>query len=285
MAPRLGLALLVVLSILVACVLSAAPAGAAADPASQVDVFTGTDAGARDFGTGGGAGNTFPGPTLPFGMVQFSPDTLPAERAFGGGYTYGDDLIKGFSLKHMSGPGCAAYQDFPLTPTNAPISGSPAKPLTTDLKDSYVARFSHSGESGQPGYYRVRLNSAGQPIDAELTATRRTAVGRFTYPRTHTASLLINAAGSAMGTSEADVRIDPERHEISGSAASGQFCYQRNRYKLYFAAQFSRPFAAYGTWRGPLLLQPGSRSSSDTIGAPPFVYQPIPGGPQGAKDG
>ncbi|MFL5781037.1 MAG: GH92 family glycosyl hydrolase [Thermoleophilaceae bacterium] len=267
----------------VALVLATAGAG---DPASRVDVFAGTDAGAPDFGTGGGAGNTFPGAVLPFGMVQLSPDTLPGEGAFGGGYTYSDSRIKGFSLRHMSGPGCAAYQDFPITPTTAPIASSPAKPLTTDLDDAYVARFSHATERGAPGYYGVRLaQPGGGAIGAQLTATTRTGAVRFEFPRSRSASVLINASGSAMGASDATVRIDPARREISGSVTSGQFCYQRNSYRLHFVARFDRPFAAYGTWRGPLVLQPGARASGDSIGGPPFVYQPIPGGPSGAKDG
>ncbi|MEA2274812.1 MAG: hypothetical protein QOI98_3520, partial [Solirubrobacteraceae bacterium] len=179
---------------LLALALVAATTGAT-DPAARVDVFAGTDAGAPDFGTGGGAGNTFPGAVLPFGMVQFSPDTLPGERAFGGGYTYSDDRIKGFGLRHMSGPGCAAYQDFPITPTTAPITSSPAKPLTTDLDDEYVARFAHDRERGTPGYYGVRLEQpGGGAIDARLTATTRTAAARFGFPRTKPASVLINAS-------------------------------------------------------------------------------------------
>src|SRR5437588_127098 len=184
-APRLAPVLLAALAAVVAGLQLAGPASAAADPTSQVNVFTGTDAGAQDFGTGGGAGNTFPGAVLPFGMVQFSPDTLPAEQAFGGGYTYGDARIKGFSLRHMSGPGCAAYQDFPITPTTAPILRSPAKTLTTDLDDSYVASFSHADETAQPGYYHVTLNpSTADAIDAQLTATTRAGFARFAFPRT-----------------------------------------------------------------------------------------------------
>jgi predicted alpha-1,2-mannosidase len=267
-----------------AAFLAAAPASAF-DPARYVNTFNGTAPGAQDFGTGGGAGNTFPGAVLPFGMVQFSPDTLPGEDAFGGGYTYGDEQIKGFSLKHMSGPGCAAYQDFPITPTTAAIATSPAKPLTIDLEDRYRSTFSHRHEQAAPGWYRVLLNP-GSPgaIDARLTATRRSGFASFTFPRTRGASLLFNVAGSAMGTKDASVRIDPARREVSGAATSGQFCYQGNRYRIYFAARFSRPFAAHGTWRRQVLL-PGTKSSSDSIPSDPFVYQPIPGGPSGIRDG
>src|SRR4051812_2431784 len=199
--------------------LVAAPASAAPfDPAGYVNTFNGTQPGAQDFGTGGGAGNTFPGAVLPFGMAQFSPDTLPSEDAFGGGYTYGDHTIKGFSLKHMSGPGCAAYQDFPITPTTQAITRSPAKPLTTNLDDSFASSFSHADESASPGYYRVKLSSG---IAARLTATRRTGFARFDFPAGSAASILINASGSATGSSDATVEIDPARHALSGSVTSG----------------------------------------------------------------
>src|SRR3954453_20377594 len=153
---------------MLALLLGAAPPPAF-DPARYVNTFNGPEPGAQDFGTGGGAGNTFPGAVLPFGMAQFSPDTLPSERAFGGGYTYGDGTIKGFSLKHMSGPGCAAYQDFPITPTTQPVPRPPAKPLTTNLDDSFASSFSHADEHASPGYYEVKLADG---ISAQLTATR-----------------------------------------------------------------------------------------------------------------
>ncbi len=275
---------------LIAATCCAATAGtaraSAADPSRYVNTFNGTAPATQDFGTGGGAGNTFPGAVRPFGMVQFSPDTLPGEKAFGGGYTYGDSTIKGFSLKHMSGPGCAAYQDFPITPTTQPVGPlSPVKSLTIDLNQQFDSSFDHAHESAAPGRYDVTLNPrTSQAIGASIGATTRTGVARFTFPRTANASVLINAAGSAMGASAAAVSIDPARHEMSGSVTSGQFCYQRNRYTLYFSARFNRPFKAFGTWRRELLL-PGSTSNSDTIGGDPFVYQPIPGGPSGAKDG
>ena len=257
-------------------VTTAAPALAAGPrPASLVSVFAGTDAGAPDFGTGGGAGNTFPGAVLPFGMVQFSPDTLPGLTAIGGGYSYGDRRIKGFGLKHMSGPGCAAYQDFPITPTTEPIPSSPVKPNSVDLRDRYVSRFSHAGERARPGLYRVRLG----PIGVRLSATTRTGVARVTFPARRRATLLINAAGSAMGSRSASVRISPRRREISGSVTSGQFCYSQNRYRLFFAARFDRPLRAYGTWRRGTLAR-GSRSGSDAIPGDPFVSQPNPATPE-----
>src|SRR5947209_9670780 len=94
---------------------SGAPAvpAAAADPASNVNPFSGTQPGGPDFGTGGGAENTFPGADVPFGMVQWSPDTVHHQD---GGYYYPDNRLQGLSLTHFSGAGCSAAQDIPFMP-------------------------------------------------------------------------------------------------------------------------------------------------------------------------
>src|SRR5215211_5216596 len=76
------------------------------DPAQYVNPFVGTKPGGPDFGHGGGAGDTFPGADAPFGMVQWSPDTVTYQH---GGYFYDDNRIRGFSLTHLSGAGCADF--------------------------------------------------------------------------------------------------------------------------------------------------------------------------------
>src|SRR5215472_3892518 len=96
-----------------------------------------------------GGGNTFPGADAPFGMVQWSPDTMP-DRSDGGGYTYGDKLLTGYSLTHLSGPGCPAAGDVPILPmTGALPAGNPST-LTTS--------FSNTGEVAQAGYYSAISN-------------------------------------------------------------------------------------------------------------------------------
>ena len=94
---------------------------ASASPASLVDPFMGTGVG----GSSVGSIDTFPGADVPFGMLQWSPDTSP-DRASGGGYTYKDTAISGFSLTHMSGPGCPIYGDIPILPTVGAIGRNPA---------------------------------------------------------------------------------------------------------------------------------------------------------------
>lgn len=84
------------------------------DFAAQVNPFVGTQSGAKNFGTGGGAGNTYPGAVVPFGMLQFSPDTVPSTDNGPGGYSYEDTKIGGFSLTRLSGAGCAILGDIPV---------------------------------------------------------------------------------------------------------------------------------------------------------------------------
>lgn len=116
--------------------------------ANLVDPFTGT-------GTQPvipyGSGNTFPGADVPFGMTQWSPDTV---KAVPGGYNYKDNSIKGFSLTHLSGAGCPTYGDISFMPYVGAVTNSPAS-----ASAKYVSAFSHSDESARAGYYKVKLGN------------------------------------------------------------------------------------------------------------------------------
>jgi predicted alpha-1,2-mannosidase len=250
---RAGLAIAVAL----ASFALAVPAASGSGLADHVRVFAGTRPGHDTFG----GGHNFPGAAVPFGMIQWSPDTTPADRNGRGGYDYRDSHVKGFSLTHLGGAGCSLYGDFPFLPTTEPLSASPAAPGSS-LDGEFQPGFSHSRESGRPGYYAVHLNPAhGAGIDVELTATTRTGMARFTFPRNPHSSVLINAGGSAQPDDFASVEIDPARREIDGVASSGLFCGQRPRYRIYMAAVFDRPLSAYGTWEGDKLVA-GSGSAS-----------------------
>jgi predicted alpha-1,2-mannosidase len=237
----------------------AAPSAAASGLADHVNTFAGTRPGPGTFG----GGHNFPGAAVPFGMVQWSPDTTPADKNGGGGYDYRDTHIKGFSLTHLSGAGCSLYGDFPFLPTTEPLESSPAA-SGSSLDGELQPGFSHSGERARPGYYSMRLNPAqGAGINTELTATTRTGMARFTFPPNPHSSVLVNAGGSAQPDDFASVQVNPDGREIDGAASSGLFCGQRPRYKVYFAAVFNRPFAAYGTWQRDQFA-PGSTSASDS---------------------
>jgi len=240
-------------------ILAASTPAALADIASHVHPLAGTRPGPGTFG----GGHNFPGATVPFGMVQWGPDTVPA-APHSGGYDHRDNHLSGFSLTHLSGAGCALYGDFPFLPTTEPLTASPAVPGSPELAGEFQPGFSHADERATPGFYATRLNPVrGGAIEAALTATTRTGMARFIFPATPHASLLIDAGGSAQPNDLAEVRVDPGGREISGSASSGHFCGQRPRYRIYFAAVFDRPFAAHGTWTRDA-LEPGSEAAADS---------------------
>lgn len=274
----------VVVAAAVAWALTSPPGAVGAGLAAQVDTTMGTDEGAVDFGTGGGAGATLPGATAPFGMVQFSPDTSPSATNFGGGYSYPDTQLRGFSLTHLSGAGCAGLGDLPLLPTNAAVTESPAVMGSFDIASRYRLDFTHDGEVTQAGDYRVRTTSQGEPIDAQLTATTRTAAARFEFPQGTPGSILFNAGGSSMGNFLADLRVDPDRREVSGTVTSGSFCLNDHRYAVHMVARFDRPFAAHGTWKQQTLTPGGTRAQDQAargqVGVLGLQYKPIPGGPR-----
>ncbi len=216
---------------------TASPAGDEVDLTEYVNTLIGTD----------GPGNTFPGVALPFGMIQWSPDTTG-----NGFYKYRDSAIRGFSLTHLSGAGCPIFADIPILPTVRPIKTSPA----TNQSD-YAQGFSHSNEQAAPGYYSVNFDSG---IQVKLSVTARTGLGVFTYPSTQEANLLINAGGSATGNSMSSVRVVGD-NRVVGSAMSGGFCGSNTVYTIYFAVQFDRPFKSFGTWNAGA-INPGLRTST-----------------------
>ena len=217
----------VAFALFIACGVRTANAATTVAPTTLVDTFVGTS------GTqAGGPIDTFPGADVPFGMVQFSPDT-PSQNA-GGGYEYSDHEITGFSLTHLSGPGCNVFGDFGILPF---AGGMPADP------SSGRQPFSHASEQSAPGWYAV---SVGNPaIRAELSVTPRTGIARFTYPAGAAENLVFNAASNQAGVTSARVAMVSSR-EISGSASSGFFCGMPDRYTVYFVARFNRPFVGYG---------------------------------------
>ncbi|MEU3338756.1 lectin [Streptomyces sp. NPDC006668] len=205
------------------------------DPASLVNPLIGTS----------GAVDTFPGPDMPAGMVQWGPDTTP-HRPDGGGYEYSDSKISGYSLTHISGPGCPVAGDLPILPVTGALSGS--------LGDTSVG-FSHSDEQAGIGYYRV-TDASG--VRTELTDTTRAGLGRFTFPAGRQANLLFKLSGGATQVDGTRVQVVSDK-EISGAIDSGHFCGASNRYTLHFDIKFDQPFTESGTWVGST-INPDAKS-------------------------
>ena len=110
----------------------------------------GTLPGASDFGTGGGAGNTFPGATVPFGLAVFGPDSFPSADGLPS-YNYADTRLKGFSLTHFSGAGCLMYGDVPLLPTTAVARGVSGRPRASGSTPSSCPPSRTASERATPG--------------------------------------------------------------------------------------------------------------------------------------
>ena len=130
----------------------------------------------------GGHGHTFPGATVPFGMVQLSPDTR-IDGSWDGcsGYHYSDSIIYGFSHTHLSGTGCSDYGDIMLMP----MMGVPS----FDNK-VYSSKFSHKNEKSTAGAYSVKLEDDN--IDVELTATTRVGLHKYTFNKDGDASIILD---------------------------------------------------------------------------------------------
>ena len=221
------------------------------DPASLVDPIDGTGVGSISPGAIG----EFPGADLPFGMIQWSPDTTPNRAGAGGGYSYSDSHISGFSLTHLSGTGCAAYGDVPILPTVGAIGSAPERD---------TASFSHSSEQSAPGRYAVTLGPS--PVRTDLAVTTRTGISQFTFPRTHEANVLFKVAGSANPVSESSVHLVGQ-DGIAGQVTSGQFCGTGTNYTLYFDATFNRPFASAGSWNGSTVTAGSTSCQGAACGA------------------
>ncbi|MEU5693672.1 GH92 family glycosyl hydrolase [Actinosynnema sp. NPDC020468] len=200
-------------------------ADAAADPVDSVDTFIGT----KD------EGNTFPGAAVPFGMVQSSP--IGSHYA---GYHYDDPLIRGFGHFFLSGAGCWEQGGLvSVLPTTA-------LPSSFDHR-RYAVGYTHAGEVGSPGYYRVRLNSG---VLVETTATLRTGVERYAFPPGAKAHVLVNVgqANDKEPVSGSAIRVVDDR-TLAGTVTAQAFCGGKP-YTTYFTTTFDRPFARTGNWGG-----------------------------------
>ncbi|MGA8528224.1 MAG: GH92 family glycosyl hydrolase [Acidobacteriaceae bacterium] len=218
-----------------------AQTSAAMSPVSSVNPIIGTGTGPGD------TINLFPGPTLPFGMVQLSPDT--EDKGFG--YHYAQPDIHGFSMTHMSGVGCPNDGEVFFTATTGPV-----KTQVIDFQSPYA----HSDEAASPGYYRVRL--ARWNVTAELSATDRTGIAQFTFPAGQPANILVPISHTLNHTMAATIRL-VGNDEIEGYVENQAFCGTNQTYKVYFDMTFSHPFGAYGTWSGAPYGGPGAVSASN----------------------
>jgi len=195
----------------------------------------------------GGHGHTYPGPALPFGMIQPGPDTRLDGWDGCSGYHYTDSLIYGFSQTHLSGTGIEDYCDFLFMPT----SGKPQF-----INKQYASPFLKKNEKSSPGYYSTFLDK--YQIKAEITATRRSGLYKFTFPKTNEANIIIDLKHRDKVLSSW-IEIVNDR-EIKGYRKSSAWAKGQ---ELYFHVRYNKPFKSYGIVVDEV-LKPGIKKASGT---------------------
>jgi predicted alpha-1,2-mannosidase len=248
--PVLG-AVALLLGALATVVPGSTAAAADLDLTQFVNPFIGTDdSNSPNPVPGGAGGSTVPGPVLPFGMVQFGPDTPTASPS---GYRYSDTSIQEFSLTHFNGAGCPNNEDIGILPITGNITTSPGTGWT-----GYAATHAKANESAEPGYYRTVLSNYGN-TQVELTTTTRTAHMRLTYPPTTSARVMLNASRSATGNRSGSVSISGS--QVTGTFTGGGFCGSSKTYPIFYVMQFDQAPTGFGTWLGGT-VSAGSASTS-----------------------
>lgn len=196
------------------------------DYAAWVNPFVGT----------GGHGHTYPGAVVPNGMIQPSPDTRIYEWDACSGYYYDDTTINGFSHTHLSGTGCGDYGDVLLMPT---VGEQDLRPMGSGSQQmAYCSPFSHQNETAEPGYYSVFLDRYG--VKAELTATARAAMHRYTFPASSEAGIILDLDYSLQRQRNSDMVIEMVSDtEIRGRKRTRGWALAQ---QVSFYAKFSKPF-------------------------------------------
>ncbi|MCX6249113.1 MAG: GH92 family glycosyl hydrolase [Bacteroidetes bacterium] len=199
----------------------------------------------------GGHGHTYPGATLPFGMVQLSPDTRLDGWDGCSAYYGTDTVLYGFSHTHLSGTGCSDYGDILLMPVTGHVS------LTNY---GYRSGFHPAPESekASAGYYRVFLDKYG--IKAELTATKRAGFHRYTFPAEAEAGIVIDLK-------HRDKVLESSLKVISDTEVEGMRISQAwaQRQILYFVARFSKPFTSVRINNAGQVIPVGEKITGDSI--------------------
>lgn len=219
-------------------------AAAQSDLASNVDPWIGTQTSSQH-----DTGNTLPGATRPFGMLYWSPD--PVSGQF---YRYDQTTTRGFSLTHLSGPGCGVYGDVPLMPMlDVPREPPPVRSHPA----AYSAKFRHEDEVAQPGYYSVKLDSG---IEIQLAADVHSGIAEIRFPAGADAhTLLIDLSRNLTHVNDAQIAIEGRR--VTGSVASGGFCSLENHYRAYFVIEAEETPQSAGTF-DEMRIHPSARSAS-----------------------
>ena len=217
-----SLILIFISAFLLACQNESPEKNSSGQLTSYVNTFIGT----------GGHGHTYPGATLPFGMMQLSPDTRLEGWDGCSGYHYSDNHIYGFSHTHLSGTGISDYGDVLLMPTNKVIFNNGA-----NGENGYKSAFSHDKEFASPGYYAVHLDDTN--IDVSLSVSHRSGMHQYVFPKGSKQVVILDLVHRDK-VLDAEILIEEDQfvsgHRFSRAWATDQ--------RLFFDIAFSRPFTS-----------------------------------------
>ncbi|PIA80241.1 alpha-mannosidase [Gaetbulibacter sp. 4G1] len=211
-----------------------------------VNPFIGTD----------GPGNTYPGATVPYGMVQLSPDIgIPGWDRIAG-YYYQDSIISGFSHMHLTGTGAGDLYDVLVMPTNSRfnkrIKANSYKPFSS---------FSHDNEVASPGYYSVDLLDYG--IKAEVTATKRAGIHKYTFPEDSLSQIHIDLGYALNWDAPTDTHIKViDDTTIEGYRKSAGWAKDQ---RVFFQMEFSKPFDSYQLFQNDTLIENSAKAKNTKI--------------------
>lgn len=219
----------------------------------------------------GGHGHTHPAASVPFGMVAVGPDTYNEGWDWCSGYHYSDSSIMGFSHTHLSGTGIGDMLDVLIMPGTGPIRTKPG--TRENPEDGYRSRFSHADEKAEPGYYSVMLKDYG--IRAEMTATERAGIHRYTFPSGggHFIVDLSHGYGGPRRVAASSFRIVDSATLVGGRTVNG---WAKGR-QIYFAMKFSKPFREATLYSGGKALGPEVREINGTSLQCAMQYAPADG--------
>ncbi|SKB45901.1 alpha-1,2-mannosidase, putative [Salegentibacter holothuriorum] len=210
-----------------------------------VNPFIGTD----------GPGNTYPGATVPYGMLQLSPD-----NGIGGwdrisGYFYQDSIISGFSHMHLSGTGAGDLYDILVMPTNSRFSKR-----IPENNNKPFSNFSHEQEEASPGYYSVQL--LDYDIKAELTTTKRTGIQRYTFPEDSRSQIHVDLGYALNWDRPTETHIKVVNDSvIEGYRKSTGWA---NDQRVYFVMKFSKPFKDFELFEAGKKVSEKQITAADT---------------------
>ncbi len=228
-------------------------------PIDYVDPFIGT----------GGHGHTYPGATVPFGMVQLSPDNGTSGWDWCSGYNYSDDTIAGFGHTHLSGTGIGDLADIIVLPTTERHLAAPGTTNREAIK-AYWSYLDHSKEKASPGYYFVELDDSTQ---VHLSSTERVGLHRYYFSKKNKTIRIYIDLGYSQNwdtTVESFIEVINQNTVVGYRYSKGWAPDQ----KVFFAIKFSYPMSTFGIMEnGRERFMLGNHTGKDLIGFAEYYTQ------------